>query len=50
MLIILILIALLVCFIIYRFCKIASKSDNQELEDELFLKTYGHENKNEDHK
>jgi hypothetical protein len=28
----------------YRFCKTSSNSDNQKLEDELFVKTYGKEN------
>ena len=45
-----ILIVLLIYYIIYKFCKIASNSDNQKLEDELFLKTYGHKNKNDDQK
>lgn len=44
---ILLLVILLVIYIVYKFCKIASNSDNQELEDELFLKIYGHENSND---
>ena len=36
-----ILLLFLVGYIIYKFCKIASNSDDQKLEDELFLKTYG---------
>lgn len=43
-----ILIILLIFYTVYKFCKIASNSDDQKLEDELFLKTYGHENKSED--
>jgi hypothetical protein len=34
---------LIVLFITYRFCKTSSNSDNQKLEDELFIKTYRHE-------
>lgn len=42
------LLTLFVCYIIYKFCKVASNSDDQKLEDELFLKMYRDKRKDED--
>ena len=39
---------LILIFIVYRFCKVASISDNKDLEDELFIETYKDKDKDED--
>lgn len=36
---------LAILFIVYRFCKVSSYSDNKELEDEMFIDTYKDDDK-----
>ena len=40
------IVILIVLFIVYKFLKVSSHSDNKELEDEIFIDTYKDDDKN----
>lgn len=40
------IVILILLFVVYKFCKISSRSDNKELEDKLFIDTYKNDDKN----